>query len=132
MSLKQVEEAGGLTVREDDLGDPSCANWFPTEQANVEMIALDGQLAEITAAEPFITAQGPGFGSARSDIAEVFGPDNVAERTNRFQIDELLVTSEDSAESGLGILFVLVPGGDTVEFVKTGTLEALDLDEGCA
>lgn len=67
----------------------------------------------------------------RSEVIAAFGPGNVEERTNRFQIDELLVAAEDPNDSDLGILFVLVTGGDTVEFVKTGTLEASGIDEGC-
>lgn len=131
MSLDEVEEAGGLSVREDAPGDPSCAYWFPVEQPNVDMIALDGKLAEITVAEPFVTVQGLGVGSTRSEVIAAFGSNDVEERTNRFQIEELLVLAKDPAGSNLGLVFVLVAGGDTVEFVKTGTLEALRLDEGC-
>ena len=100
--------------------------------ADVYFLALDDRLASVAVGSPFTTEQGVGVGVTKGEIVDTYGEDNVEEHTNRFQIDELLVTPPDSEPSELGILFRMIPGGDKVEFIEAGTLEALSLDEGCA
>ena len=98
----------------------------------MELLALEDELSMITVDAPFSTVEGPGVGSTRSDVVEAFGASSVETRTNRFQVEELLVLPDSSGAADLGVVFVLMPGTDNVEFVKTGTLDALALDEGCA
>lgn len=133
MSLAEVEDAAGIEVRRSgDFPGPECAQWFPVSSPNVEFLALDDRLVSVTVGTPFATGAGVGVGADRDAILGAYGADNVQERTNRFQVTEVLVTPPVPESSELRILFSMTPGADEVQFIKTGTLGALNLDEGCA
>ena len=132
MTLDQVERAAGIQLKEDRLdGISGCEYWFPAGQTGVDFIALDGRLARITAGPSASTVEGVSTGARQAEVADTYGTDRVTDRTNRFGIEELLV-SPPGGDADVRQQFRMSTTGDGVEFIETGTPAGLALDEGCA
>lgn len=134
MTLDEAQAATGVELREDQLNpDIDCVTWFPNDDSTASFIAIGGRVAVITVREPFATSAGIGVGASDQDVRDAYGVDRVEERTNRFGVKELIVTSSDPEVAHLGIIFALdTVGTNAVESVRTGLVSELDRDEGCA
>jgi hypothetical protein len=130
MTVEEAEQAIGEDVIEVEAFASGCGSYRPISTTAIDFVVLDGRITIIRTIG-VSTDRGVGVGATEAAINNAYSDETVDAYNNRFSIRQVVV--RPSPGSDHATIFLLEPGGSTVEQVKAGSYPEVErYDEGCA